>query len=247
MPSSKVLRKIRFPQPPGQAILAIPAKALPFVRAFAQFLVIPSGSLAPSLRARARGVCFADLLRQTNGSAILEFAITVPLLVVFVVGIYDFGGAFNQKQKIEQAAQEGAIVAAAQPTSDIDASNSSPVSLQPVANAVFNSLVGSGVIAQGACTVPPSSVQQGNALTWQYTVSGCDSYSDSLLITINRGWACTSGTPCSTSPPASLGSTVTVNYPYHWRFNSVIQLLIPGASYAAVTNLQETATAHNQT
>ena len=59
------------------------------------------------------------LLRQQDGSAILEFAIALPLLVVFVVGIYDFGGAFNQKQKIEQAAQEAAIIAAAQPTSDL--------------------------------------------------------------------------------------------------------------------------------
>jgi hypothetical protein len=38
-----------------------------------------------------------------------------------------------------------------------------------------------------------------------------------------------------------------VSYPYHWRFNSVIQLLMPGASYAATTNVSETATVHNQT
>ena len=46
------------------------------------------------------------LLHDVRGSALLEFAITLPLLVVFVVGIYDFSGAFNQKQKIAQAAQE---------------------------------------------------------------------------------------------------------------------------------------------
>ncbi len=59
------------------------------------------------------------MLEDARGSALLEFAITLPLLVVFVVGIYDFSGAFNQKQKIEQAAQEGAIIAGAQPMSDI--------------------------------------------------------------------------------------------------------------------------------
>src|SRR5450755_3143018 len=52
-----------------------------------------------------------SLLKDVRGSALVEFAITLPLLVVFVVGIYDFSGAFNQKQKIAQAAQEGAIVA----------------------------------------------------------------------------------------------------------------------------------------
>src|SRR5260370_240663 len=80
-----------------------------------------------------------SLLRDVRGAALLEFAISLPLLVVFVVGIFDFSGAFNQRQKIEQAAQEGAIVAAAQPMSDIDSSNfdtngpnSGPNSLQPV-------------------------------------------------------------------------------------------------------------------
>src|ERR1700681_2614330 len=87
------------------------------------------------------------LLRETQGAALLEFAISLPLLVAFVVGIYDFSGAFNQKQKIEQAAQEGAIIAGAQPTSDI-ASATAPASLQPVVAAIFNSLAGSGVLTK---------------------------------------------------------------------------------------------------
>ena len=69
-----------------------------------------------------------SLLRDVQGSALLEFAISLPLLVVFVVGIYDFSGAFNQKQKIEQAAQEGAIIAGAQPMSDIASSHRNPAS-----------------------------------------------------------------------------------------------------------------------
>jgi TadE-like protein len=186
-------------------------------------------------------------LSGSEGSAILEFAITIPLLVVFVVGIYDFAGAFNQKLKIEQAAQEGAIVAAAQPTSDIEQSNLSPVSLQPIVTAVFNSLTASGVLAAG-CT-PTITSTHPSPLTWAYSVSGCSGSSlmDSLSVTISRGWACSPSAPsCSTAPPTAIGSTVTVNYPYHWRFNSVIQLLIPGATYAAVTQVQETATTHNQ-
>src|ERR1700675_2962597 len=94
------------------------------------------------------------LLRETRGSAPLEFAITLPLLVGFVVGIYDFSGAFNQKQKIAQAAQEGAILTGAQPTNDIASTNGNPESLQPVVTAILNSLTGSGVIAKGACTAP---------------------------------------------------------------------------------------------
>src|ERR1700688_528428 len=103
----------------------------------------------------------ASLLREAEGAALLEFAIVLPLLVVFVVGIFDFSGAFNQKQKIEQAAQEGAIIAGAQPMSDIAPNSSTtasnPDSLQPVVTAIFNSLAGSGVLPnanQGSCKPP---------------------------------------------------------------------------------------------
>src|ERR1700719_5162280 len=94
------------------------------------------------VNAKSKCRFFATRLKGDRGSAILEFAISLPLLVVFVVGIYDFSGAFNQKQKIEQAAQEGAIIAGAQPTSDIEPiANSNPNSLQPIVTAVVNSLI----------------------------------------------------------------------------------------------------------
>src|SRR4029077_20720887 len=92
-----------------------------------------------------------SLLREVQGAALLEFAIVLPLLMVFIVGIFDFSGAFNQKQKIEQAAQEGAILAGAQPTSDIGSGNGNPDSLQPVVTAVFNSITASGVVPKGTC------------------------------------------------------------------------------------------------
>src|SRR5208282_80114 len=173
-----------------------------------------------------------SLLKDEQGAA---------LLVVFVVGIFDFSGASNQKQKIEQAAQEGAIIAGAQPMSDIASSNGNPTSLQAVSTAVFNSLTGSGVIASGACSAP-GTASGPVGLTWTYTISNCNSAypSDNLVITINRGWVSVSSTP------AVVGTVVTVAYPYHWRFNSVIQLLIPGATYSAITQVTESARVHNQ-
>jgi Flp pilus assembly protein TadG len=176
-----------------------------------------------------------NLLGNDRAAALIEFAITLPLLVVFVVGIYDFSGAFNQKQKIAQAAQEGAIIAGAQPMSDIETANGNPDSLQPVVTAVFNSLAGSGVVDKSACN-PPGLASNLGSLQWQYKISSCP---DDLFITINRGWASAAG------PPVAVGSIVTVQYPYHWRFNSVIQLLFPGATYAATTNVTESATVHN--
>ena len=182
-----------------------------------------------------------SLLREVQGAALLEFAIVLPLLMVFVVGIFDFSGAFNQKQKIEQAAQQGAIIAGAQPMSDIASGNGDPDSLHPVVTAVFNSLVGSGVLAKGTC-IPPGTVAPPTPpnLKWKYTISGCP---DDLVIVIDRGWVSPSA---SISTTIAVGTTVKVTYPYRWRFNSVIQLLFPGAKYSPITDLTESATVHNQ-
>src|ERR1022692_25362 len=185
-----------------------------------------------------------SLLGDKQGSSLLEFAIVLPLLVVFVVGIYDFSAAFNQKQKVEQAAQEGAIVAGAQPMSDIQTGNPSPDSLQPVVTAVFNSLAATGVLPNaGTSCTPPAATRPTPpppvGLTWIYTFSNCSAIGDALKVTINRGWA-------SGGSPAALGTSIQVAYPYHWQFNSVIQLLIPGAKCAALTQVTESATVHNQ-
>ncbi len=192
---------------------------------------------------------------QTEGSALIEFAIVLPLLVVFLVGIYDFSGAFNQKQKIGHAARDGAIVAGAQPMTDIDSANANPESLQPVVAVTFNSLATNDVLPlanQGSCTAA-AAVATNSQLKWTYTISGCWNYpvdavpgclndpADKLRIEIDRGWV-----PSGSTPPVTLGTQVTVSYPYHWRFNGAIQLLIPGAGYSAKTCLSETATVHNQ-
>lgn len=185
----------------------------------------------------------ARVRTRTEGSALLEFSIALPLLVVFVVGIYDFSGAFNQKQKIEQAAQGGAIFAGAQQMSDIQPSNANPDSLQAVAAAVFSSLAGSGVLPnanQGTCA-PPGTASGPAGLAWTYTISGCSGAypADNLIIVINRA-------SVSAGAPAVVSTVVTVTYPYHWLgFNRVIQLLVPGANYTDPL-LTESATVHSQ-
>jgi hypothetical protein len=179
-----------------------------------------------------------------QGSALVEFAITLPLLVVFVVGIFDFSGAFNQKQKIAQAAQQAAIMAGSQPMSDIQAiSGSNPDSLQSVVTTTFNALAAGGLLPnanQGTCKMPPPAPTL-SGLAWTYAINGCSSSSsDQLKIKIDRGWVASAG------PPASVGTQVTISYPYHWRFNSVIQFLVPGASYTPTTTMSVKAAVHNQ-
>ncbi|MGB8729537.1 MAG: TadE family protein, partial [Candidatus Sulfotelmatobacter sp.] len=62
---------------------------------------------------------FRRLWADDHASQIVEFALSLPLLVLFVVGIFDFSGAISLKQKLTNAAREAARVAAADPASDL--------------------------------------------------------------------------------------------------------------------------------
>lgn len=46
-----------------------------------------------------------------RGQSLVEFAIALPVLLAIVIGIFEFGMAWNQRQVITNAAREGARVA----------------------------------------------------------------------------------------------------------------------------------------
>lgn len=51
------------------------------------------------------------LRRAEEGQALVEFALVVPFLLVFIIGIVEFGRAWNLHQVLTDAAREGARVA----------------------------------------------------------------------------------------------------------------------------------------
>ena len=55
---------------------------------------------------------FAHRLKNSAGAEIAEAALVMPVVFVFLLGIIWFGRAFNIYSTIQQAAQQGAIVAA---------------------------------------------------------------------------------------------------------------------------------------
>ena len=59
------------------------------------------------------------LREESGGAQLVEFAVALPLLVVFVVGIFDFSGAFTLKQKLTNVARDTARAAAAAPSNDV--------------------------------------------------------------------------------------------------------------------------------
>jgi Flp pilus assembly protein TadG len=55
----------------------------------------------------ARPVKAASWLRSERGQALTEFALTLPILLILVIGIIEFGRGWNAHQVITHAAREG--------------------------------------------------------------------------------------------------------------------------------------------
>jgi Flp pilus assembly protein TadG len=180
-------------------------------------------------------LCFSSL-RDRDAAALIELAIALPLLVVLVVGIFDFGGAFDLKQELNNAVREGARFASAEPSNDLSLPN--PPSVDAVRYLVDAYLQNAKINDCGLSTATETPVPPPPPLTWKYPASGGGC---SLTLTISRG---VSVQTSSTPPVNILCTTVRISYGYQWHFNSVIQLLVPGTNYS-LTNIQSDATAVN--
>ena len=182
-------------------------------------------------------------LKCEQAASLAEFAISLPLLVVLVVGIFDFGGAFNQKQELNNAVREGARFGASQPTNDLCNGCTAPPSVDAIRVLVDSYMKAAGLNDCGLASAP---LPSGANLTWTYATTGpsLNGCAANMQLTIIRGYPnCNLQT--ATTPVVNLPCTqVQISYPYAWHFNSVIQLLVPG-SQLALTNIATTATAVN--
>jgi Flp pilus assembly protein TadG len=180
----------------------------------------------------------------TRASSLVEFAIALPLLVVLVVGIFDFGGAFNAKQQLNNAMREGARFAAAQPTNDLSNSGTPP-SVEAV-RVLVDSYLRAERIAD--CGLDSATGSPSGPMTWTYTTTG--TCLGTLTLTIVRGFP-TCGlvaTSYGTPNPITVNVPCTrlqISYPYQWHFNNVIQLIVPGATYGNLLQIQTDAAAPN--
>jgi Flp pilus assembly protein TadG len=204
-----------------------------------------NGTTAGNLRARLAVWSCARLWGDTQASQIVEFAFTIPLLVVFVVGIFDFGSAFAVKQKLANAVREGARIAASQPSSDLSntplAGCGAPASICAVRDAVDLYLTAGKV---NDCGLSTATAPAPLGLAWTFTTTG--SCAGPLTLIINRGVTYTVAmTTPYTSNLTVEASSVQMSYPYKWQFNTVITLLVPGASYAASTQLTAASVMQN--
>lgn len=176
-------------------------------------------------------------LRATEASTLAEFAIALPLLVVLVVGIFDFGAAFNLKQELNNAVREGARYGASQPSNDLY-NTTTPPSVDAIRSLVASYLLAAGV---NDCGLNTTSGVGGGSLFWSYTATGngCPN-PPGLKLEIHRSV----GEQEGTTGVYLICTELIIRYPYQWHFNSVIQLLVPGANYG-LTTIQSQAYAAN--
>jgi Flp pilus assembly protein TadG len=161
----------------------------------------------------------------------VEFALILPLLWALAVGAFDFGAAYVLKQKLTNAAREGARIGTNQ-------TQTTPPSVQAIADAVYNYLKDAGVTTCTIDTTTPTPVT--GAQTWTYSsTKGCASYP---ILVIERGYTFTAtiGTPGVVT-----GTRVTLNYPFNWSFSSAIKLLAPSSSYAGAITISTNAVMQN--
>ncbi len=183
-------------------------------------------------------------LGGAEASQMMEFAIALPLLVVLVIGIFDFGAAFNLKQELNNAVREGARFGSTQPTNDLCPTCTTPPSVDAIRFLVDSYLQASRINDCGLSGLTEPGM--GASLTWTYTTSG-NGCAGTLQLVIQRGntlQATNYGNPNPTTVNVFC-TQVTISYPYQWRFNRVITLLAPGANYPGVSQITETAWAAN--
>ncbi len=193
---------------------------------------------------RANGpVGWRAWLGGCRGAQLVEFALMLPLLAVVVVGIADFGAGYTLKDKLANAARDGARVAVSQPNdltnSQSTACNGAPCSVQSAATAVVNYLNNSQPPVN-TCGLVPSSTAPGagpGPFTWTYSASsGCPA---AMSLVIERA------VPTTVNGATVFMTRVTVSYPFGWSFASIIRLLVPSASYANPIIISSSAVMQN--
>jgi hypothetical protein len=202
-----------------------------------------------SLQLRGRLIGLAkSVWREDCAAQLVEFAVSLPLLVLFVVGIFDFSSAFTLKQKLTNVARDAARAAAADPANDLQ--SSAPASVLDAFQDIDNYLFANKI---NDCGISGSAPGSTGPLTWTYTATtGCPP--GGLVIIINRGYYFPSGSAplpsvnCTAqnagAGTAVISTCVSIQYGYAWRFGRVASLL--GATSTLPNTITATAVAMNE-
>jgi Flp pilus assembly protein TadG len=177
------------------------------------------------------------LWRSESATQLAEFAVTLPLLVVFVVGIFDFSGAFTLKQKLTNISRDAARAAAADPATDLYPSGTTgplPYSVNDAFYVIDNYLLANNINDCGI-TVSDGKPSGTTKVTWVFSHPSSSGSTCGIKITINRGYYFPLGSiappptvdcaPTLTGQTQVVGTCVGIQYSYQWKFGNVASLL----------------------
>jgi Flp pilus assembly protein TadG len=159
-----------------------------------------------------------------SGAELVEFALVLPLILILLVGIFDFGSLFALRQKMTNAAREAARIVISEPLSDASCSSTTPCSIVAAANAVVQYMTNSG--ATITC-IQPGSPTANAGLEWTYSCANGTS------LMINRGYSFAG--PDDSVIPAT---QVTLVYPIAWRLMNFLPGFSRYTTIATQTTMQ---------
>jgi len=167
-------------------------------------------------------------LRGENGVQLVELALVLPLLMVLVVAVFDFGAAFNVKQKLSNVARSAARFGSIQPTNDIN-NGGVPNSIISIRNMVDDSLVAASINDCGLLT-QAGAPAGGSQLAWIFTASG-NGCPGTFTLTIDRSDGYLVGSI------HVISTHVQISYPYQWQFGRVFGLVGATGTFAGTSQI----------
>lgn len=178
-------------------------------------------------------------LRDVEGAQLLEFALALPILLILLTGILDFGTAYNMKQKLNNAAREGARLGASQNWADVTQTN--PPSIEVIRNAVVDYLKNSNLdvncsSTSADCAFIGSTMTPAGAFAWTYYTGGNNGLKIERAVAIP-----------ATGGGNVISTRVTLTYPYNWTFgfDRILRLLVPSTTTAATVTISTDAVMEN--
>jgi|SRR5436309_8321064 len=174
---------------------------------------------------------------QEKGAQLVEFAFILPFVLVFVIGITEFGRGYNIYHNVTNGAREGARL------STIPENNQPSNAPDNIRNRVVNYMNSLGLQTSyytGAATKNPSGT---TVTTYVY-----GSYPNGAYLLINQAEKIqkldSSGNPISLA--YYIGSKVTLTYPHTFPlFHGVINLMLSTTTYNGTMYIKNTAVIEN--
>lgn len=189
--------------------------------------------MKPKIRTLLRRI---DLWRRNEGTEIIEFAVSMPLLVVLAVAIYDFGTAFTVKHKLNGAARDGARIGASQhhpPNPAAAQSCNVPASICTIRDIVASDLQSS--IGNDCGFSTASGVYSGGtSFTWTFTGT-CPGSSLQIERAFLNPNTITLSDPFDNVAYKIENTRITLVYPYQWQFSKAFKLLGSNANFLSST------------